>query len=140
MKSVNPEQISKNCTIMEKKKTKFRGFGLFRNFGWKLNLLAIAAGFLLCFLLDGLTALVSDVRVISNFDFSVSVMPVTGFVLAGWGAIGAFLYFFLNLIRDLTAYPALGPSFLFLVYGLMLLGFLVYYSLPCFLWYALPLK
>ena len=42
-------------------------FGIFRSFGWKKNLLAAAAGFLICVLLDVITAILFTNNVIGTF-------------------------------------------------------------------------
>ena len=70
---------------MKKSEILRNGVGLYRNYGWKTNLLAIAATFLLCFGLDQLQQLMYGVRVLSGFDASAAAVPLIGFLLGIWG-------------------------------------------------------
>ena len=124
---------------MEIKESIKKGFGLFRNFGWKKNLLAFAAGFLLCILLELATNWLSGFRLISAFDMSVAVMPLIGFVLGIWGIIGCLVAYFGSLEIVAMSY---GFSEV-ISQGLLIsstISLAIYCALPSMLWYALPLK
>ena len=124
---------------MEKSKTRVRGFGLIRNFGWKKNLLAVGTGFLVCLLLELINLLISRFRVASQFDLSIAVIPIVGFLLGIWGILGCLLetlaYSFVFFLE--AGYPQLMLDPLFLISTVTSL--IIYAVLPCFLWYAIKL-
>ncbi len=111
------------------------GFGLFQNFGWKRNLLAIAAGFLCCLGSDMLISLLSSVRVLSEFSPLMALLPFIGFLLGIWGLIGVALKYMIEVIQ--TAF--LGMDFFAFSLELNLLRIL-YSALPAVLWYLFSLK
>ena len=122
------------------KKKKRRGFGLIRNFGWKKNLLATATGFVVCLLLDHVTGFTSNFRIFRSFDISVAVMPLLGFLLAGWGVLGCILE---NLIITLLAALSsenIYSSYLVIYYVMRSAAMILYCALPSILWYAIPLR
>ena len=116
------------------------GFGLFRNFGWKKNLLAIAAGYLLCLGLDRLSALLAGARMFSTLDFSIAIMPFIGFFLGIWGILGSFIEFFIGtatILITFRAYDFVLPTSYYIV---AIISLIIYCALPSMLWYAFPLK
>ena len=114
-------------------------FGLLRNYGWKKNLLAIAAGFLCCLALDSLPDLFPNTKILAQFEFSVAVLPLIGFLLGVWGVLGCLLEYCVSLFVLMV-----GSGYLtiqeFLPYLAYLLPITLYASLPSALWYATPLK
>lgn len=76
-------------------------FGIFRSFGWKKNLLAAAAGFLICVLLDVITAMLFTDNVIGTFNLSVAVIPMLGLLMGIWGVLGYLVKDVFDLVRIL---------------------------------------
>ena len=124
---------------MEEQFTRRKGYGLIRNFGWKKNLLAFAAGAALFFLLDLIDNVFAGTQLVSLFDFSVAFMPLIGFVLSGWGILGCILANLYLLVRYVPIEMFTDPELLVLVLS-RLFGLTVYCVLPSVLWYAFPLK
>ena len=118
---------------------KKKGYGLIRNFGWKKNLLAIAAGFIVLRLVDFIIGLTSTVNVISSFDFSIAIMPLIVFVLGGWGVLGCILENIYLFVEFASMGIALDVRMALNVVA-RIVGFVVYCALPSILWYATPLK
>ena len=116
------------------------GFGLFRNFGWKKNLLAVAVGFLLCFGLDRMSFLLIDTRLLSTLDLSVAVMPFIGFFLGIWGILGSFIEFFISTATILITLRAYNSALPVSYYVVAVISLIIYCALPSMLWYAFPLK
>ena len=115
-------------------------FGIFRSFGWKKNLLAAAAGFLICVLLDVITAMLFTDNVIGTFNLSVAVIPMLGLLMGIWGVLGYLVKDVFDLVRIL-----IDPEMIVILGNplrLLLMGAadVVYCILPAILWYALPLK
>ena len=115
-------------------------FGIFRSFGWKKNLLAAAAGFLICVLLDVITAMLFTHNVIGTFNLSVAVIPMLGLLMGIWGVLGYLVKDVFDLVRIL-----IDPEMIVIIGNplrLLLIGAadIVYCILPAILWYALPLK
>ena len=125
---------------METKKNEIKGFGLFRNYGWKKNLLAFAAGFLLCIILLLVSMLTSRSRVLAQFDLSVAVMPIAGFVLGIWGIAGcltAYLGYLYMVTFSFGTEAMMMPASYYII---DMIAAAVYCTLPCLLWYAFPIK
>ena len=125
---------------MRKNENPNRGYGLFQNLGWKKNLAAVAAGFLLSLILENLEPLILTSRLMSTFDVSVAIVPLIGFTLGIWGVIGCLLEYFIFILplffSSTASETMLSASF----YAWSGFGLMVYCSLPVLLWYALPLK
>ena len=114
------------------------GFGLLRNYGWKKNLLAIAAGFLCSLALELLPTLIPNTKIIARFDLSVAVLPLIGFLLGIWGILGCVLeYSGSFIVVVMLGYVTLGEC---LPYTAYLIPLVVYAAMPSVLWYAIPLK
>ena len=116
-----------------------KDFGLIRHYGWKKDLLAIAAAFLFCILLSKITELLTGIRGISVFDLSIAAMPFFGFILGIWGIIGFLLYslFGMLVLFSSPEVVAMLPPWHFI---LSLIGLAIYCTLPSVLWYMFPLK
>ena len=116
------------------------GFGLFRNYGWKKNLLAAGACFLFLLLLEKSSSLLSAFRLLSVFDPSIAVMPLLGFMLGIWGVAGCVLKHVCDMflmIRDI-GFAEIG--FICRYFILSTLAMMVYCALPAALWYLVPIK
>ena len=113
-------------------------FGLLRNYGWKKNLLAIAAGFLCCYVMSNLPDLLPNSKIIAQFDFSVAILPMIGFLLGIWGILGCILQFASSLVMLAV------QGYITLLQCLPYFGYLIpiflYSALPSVLWYITPLK
>ncbi|MBP3900424.1 MAG: SpoIIE family protein phosphatase [Blautia sp.] len=122
-----------------KRDREIKGFGPFRSFGWKKNLLAVGAGLLIYILLEASFTVTSEIRVISEFDASAAILPFIGFVLGIWGAIGAFLGACVVCILTVAK-----TDFVFYIplsyFVIIAIGQFLYSIMPATLWYALPLK
>ena len=125
---------------MDTSKKRPRGFGLLRNFGWKKNMLAIAAGFGLCVVLQNLTYVLDSMRLISTFNLSVAVMPLIGFTLSGWGVLGVVFGNILVLGVRMSDVSAELMKMGLLIFGMESVNMVLHCVLPCILWYAFPLK
>ncbi len=125
---------SQKTTIVKKE------IRLFQSLGWKRNLLAVAAGFVVCTALEQITIATSGIREISGFDLSVAVMPLCGFSLAGWGVLGFILANVCSFCRLLFLHQAGALQNLLLVFGVRLAAMAVYCILPGSLWYRIRLK
>ena len=112
--------------------------GLLRNFGWKRNLLALLAGFLICLALEILPLFVSRVRLVSEFDPSIAFMPVVGFLLGGWGVLGCLLESLASSVYALLSMGMQEAIFDPRVYLPAAVSLIVYCALPCLLWYTIP--
>ncbi|MBQ8306083.1 MAG: SpoIIE family protein phosphatase [Blautia sp.] len=117
------------------------GFGLIRSYGWKKNLLSVLVCFLLCRGFAYLSTLLSDIRVISDFDPAVAILPIFGFLQGIWGVIGCLLSGLVSAVQYfLIVKPASGlPSETFYV-AMTNLVLIVYSALPAVLWYSIPLR
>ena len=116
-----------------------KGFCLSRNSDWKKNLLAFAAGFLLCIILVVLSIGLSRVRLLSEFDLSVAIMPIAGFILGIWGVLGCLAaYLGSILVFSLLSGDSILVPISFYFDAVIALS--IYCALPSVLWYALPLK
>ena len=111
------------------------GFGLYQNFGWKKNLLAIAAGFCCCFFLDWILPRLSDLRIISELSPSIALMPFVSFLLGIWGLIG-------YVIKCVVHFLIIQPDNMDDAWFLFINSFsmLIYSALPSVLWYFSSLK
>ena len=107
--------------------------GLLRNFGWKRNLLALLAGFLICLALEILPLFVSRVRLVSEFDPSIAFMPVVGFLLGGWGVLGCLLESLASSVYALLSMGMEEALFDPRVYLPAAVSLIVYCALPCLL-------
>jgi len=116
-----------------------KGFGPFRSFGLKKNLLAVGAGVLIYILLRASTRATSNIRVISEFDWAVAILPFIGFLLGVWGAVGTL---FPQFVSDLMVCIEINDkTILPLSYIIVIsVGLFVFCLLPATLWYAFPLK
>ena len=117
-----------------------KGFGLFRNFGWKKNLLAVAAGFLLAMGLEQLRFLLEEVRVLSTFDPTLASIPFIGFIMGIWGILGSLAYIGISLLSLLDGFKELGMDFSVQYVIVAVVSTLVYSVLPSLLWYLIPIK
>ena len=123
---------------MKAKENLRTGFGLLRNYGWKKNLLAIAAGFLCSLALEFLPQLIPNTKIIARFDLAVAVLPLIGFLLGIWGILGCMLEYGGSLILVIAMdSTALMEYMSYLAY---LIPLILYAALPSVLWYATPLK
>ena len=124
---------------MAEKKQDIRKSALLRNNGWKRNILGIVIGFFVCFILEILTSLVSGVRVISQFDPSIAVLPIIGFLLGIWGIIGALLENMITLVLVFIAFglDAVVSDMVFVIPAI--LSLVLYCALPALLWYLIRL-
>ena len=115
------------------------GFGLLRNYGWKKNLLAVAAGYLCCLAMDKLTLISLNSQFVARFDLSVAILPLSGFLLGIWGVLGCLLRFAVSIALTIKSYGnfTLAEYLPFLSY---LIPMFLYSALPSVLWYATPLK
>ena len=126
---------------METQEKLKKGFGLFRNYGWKKNLLYILIGFAVCALLDVFTVLISSIRVISQFDLTIAIMPLIGFLMGIWGVIGSLLEFISsNLMGMIENGKLVIESFMVPYFIVEFVAVIVNCALPAMLWYAVPLK
>ena len=126
---------------METQEKLKKGFGLFRNYGWKKNLLYILIGFAVCALLDVFTELISSIRVISQFDLTIAIMPLLGFLMGIWGVIGSLLEFISsNLMAMIENGKLVIESFMVPYFIVEFVAVIVNCALPAMLWYAVPLK
>ena len=126
---------------METQEKLKKGFGLFRNYGWKKNLLYILIGFAVCALLDVFTELISSIRVISQFDLTIAIMPLIGFLMGIWGVIGSLLEFISsNLMGMIENGKLVIESFMVPYLIVEFVAVIVNCALPAMLWYAAPLK
>ena len=125
---------------MEKGQKTKNSYSLWRSFGWKRNLMAIVAGAALNLFLDKATTAASVVRVISQFDFSIAIMPLVGFLLAGWGVLGFVVVEMTTTILGLwmLGFHTMGAliPFALLLAGAMFIDC----ALPSILWHAWRLK
>ncbi len=116
------------------------GSGLFYSFGWKKNLLAIAAGLLCYFLLGLLSDLYSNSRILSELDISSAGLPFIGFLFGIWGVIGTALGYFLTLLKEFLALSRpFTPAEFFSAFA-WVIPMLTYTALPSLLWYSIHLK
>ena len=67
------------------------GFGLFRNFGWKKNLLAVVVSFLIVLALEFIVHKFANNQMLRRFDPGIATVPLIGFLLGIWGVIGVLL-------------------------------------------------
>ena len=115
-------------------------FGMLRSFGWKKNLLAVAAGFLICTLLDIVTAMFFTNHVMGTFNLSVAVIPMIGLLMGIWGVLGYLVKDAIDIVIILTD-PGMSEIIGYSS-GLFVQGVcdVLYCILPAILWYAFPLK
>ena len=125
---------------MDTKKKYKRGFGLFRNFGWKKNLLAMLAGFLICSALYYIPEKLNVSGLLAHFDFSIAVMPLVIFAFSGWGAIGVFASCVFSTVTVIVEFWNYAPWDLFWACFGNDITTLIYSILPSVLWYSIPLK
>ena len=125
---------------MKKRSRLKHGFGLIRHYGWKKDLLAVAAAFLCCFLLSHLSDLMSGARGVGVFDLSAAVMPFFGFILGIWGILGFLLYNTVSFISFAVGSPDLTLGLPVWYYILSIFSLVLYCALPSILWYMFPLK
>ena len=125
---------------METAKKERKVSGLFRTCSWKKNLLNFTAGFLLCLLLIFVSALLENVRGLSQFNPAAAIVPLIGFSLGIWGAFGFMLCYAGYLLRIILQWGA-GEFLLPILYCLNDgLSVFLYCILPFILWYCFPLK
>jgi len=117
-----------------------REFTLIPDYGWKKDLLMIALSVLLCYGTGALSALTSSVRGISEFDLADALLPLFGFALGIWWAIGYILYSTFMLIVGLIQVTAENRMLMASLAMGEIIPSLLYSMLPAFLWYIFPLR
>ena len=125
---------------MDKDRKPGKGYGLFRSYGLKNNLIRIAAGFLLCLALDFLSTAVSSQELLSRFDPSIAIMPLVGILLGIWGVIGCVAEQVVSGIYQAMREGILDGGFVNILLRTSVISTSVYCALPCFLWYRIPVR
>lgn len=116
------------------------GFGLFRNFGWKKNLLAVVVSFLIVLALEFIVYKFANNQMLRRFDPGIATVPLIGFLLGIWGVIGVLLESVVTSVQfilDLGKY-ATGIHWFYFVGSFV--SMFLHCALPSMLWYAFPGK
>ncbi len=125
---------------MRTKKHLRNGFGLFRNFGWKKNLLAVVVSFFIVLALEYFVHTFADNQMLRRFDPGIATVPLIGFLLGIWGVIGVLLESMVTSLQFFLSLGKYGHSIHWLYFVGTFVSVFLHCALPSMLWYAFPGK
>ena len=116
------------------------GFGLFRNFGWKKNLLAVVVSFLIVLALEFIVYKFANNQMLRRFDPGIATVPLIGFLLGIWGVIGVLLESVVTSVQFILDLGKYATSIHWFYFVGSFVSMFLHCALPSMLWYAFPGK